>query len=127
MNAPTPDAGAQGAAPARTAPAADWMDGVRAGAVRPLVNQDVTVTDLDDEMLLYDAADGATHALNFTAALVWELCDGAHTLDDIAAELASGFNLPAEQAHADAAALVEQFFSLGLLNTAAESADSSAG
>jgi PqqD family protein of HPr-rel-A system len=97
---------------------------VRAGTVCPRVRTDVTVTDLDDEMLVYDPANGSTHALNFTAALVWELCDGTHTLDAIAAELETGFKLPAAQASADASALVEQLHGLGLLQTTAEGAGS---
>jgi hypothetical protein len=42
-------------------------------------------------------AGGAIHALNPTARLIWNLCDGAHTLADIEAELRQAFDVPPER------------------------------
>jgi hypothetical protein len=41
--------------------------------------------------LLYDPVADAVHVLNRTAWAVWELCDGEHTSDDIAAHLRACF------------------------------------
>jgi len=101
-------------APEAEAPEA-WMREVRAGTVCPRAHPEVTQTDIDDEIILYNPADGATHALNLTAALVWELCDGAYTLDGIAAEVASDFNVPLTQALGDVEALIARLYALGLV------------
>jgi len=92
-----------------------WMREVRAGTVCPRARPAVTQTDIDDEIILYNPADGATHALNLTAALVWELCDGAYTLDGIAAEVASDFNVALDQALGDVEPLVARLYALGLV------------
>jgi hypothetical protein len=41
------------------------------------------------------APGGAVHALNPTARLIWDLCDGNHTLADIEAALRDAFEVPA--------------------------------
>ncbi len=92
-----------------------WMREVRAGTVCPRARPEVTQTDIDDEIILYNPADGATHALNLTAALVWELCDGAYALDGIAAEVASDFNIALDQASGDVEPLIARFYTLGLV------------
>jgi len=57
------------------------------------------------ETLLYHAAGhsegeanqgGAIHALNPTARLIWDLCDGLHTVAEIEAALRAAFEVPAE-------------------------------
>src|SRR5579871_547000 len=116
MNTPMPPE-----TPASDAGAGDvqqWLALVRAGTVRPARRADVTETDLDDELILYDPRSGATHALNLSAALVWELCDGSATLEEVAGELAAGFSIPIDRALADTAASVAQFYELGLFDTA---------
>ncbi len=103
---------------------AAWMRAVRAGTILPRARPEVTQTDIDDEIILYNPADGATHALNLAAALVWELCDGTSTLDGIAAEVASDFNIALAQASGDVEALVARLYALGLVegvNTATAS------
>ncbi len=116
MNLSHDDHDDHSAATASEAPEAGaWMREVRAGTVCPRAHPEVTQTDIDDEIILYNPADGATHALNLTAALVWELCDGAYTLDGIAAEVASDFNVPLTQALGDVEALIARLYALGLV------------
>ena len=40
----------------------------------------LVVRELADETLVYDVEGHRAHCLNRTAALVWELCDGEHTV-----------------------------------------------
>jgi PqqD family protein of HPr-rel-A system len=49
----------------------------------PVRKDGVTARKLGDECLLYDPASGALHVLNASGHMVWEMCDGAHTLQDI--------------------------------------------
>ena len=48
------------------------------------------------ETLLYDAQAEAIHLLNPTALLIWNLCDGSHSLQDMKEELMAAFSLAAE-------------------------------
>jgi len=49
----------------------------------PVRKADVEMRKLGEEYLLHDPGTGALHVLNASARMVWEMCDGAHTLDDI--------------------------------------------
>ena len=46
---------------------------------------------LDDELLLYNPAQTRVIALNDTAALVWQLCDGARSPAEIAALIVEAY------------------------------------
>jgi hypothetical protein len=47
------------------------------------------VQELADELVVYDVERNEVHCLNGTAARVWVLCDGNHTVSDIAHQLGS--------------------------------------
>jgi hypothetical protein len=47
--------------------------------------EDLVTTELDDELLVYDLRAHRAHALNPTAARVWQRCDGRHTIAELAA------------------------------------------
>jgi pyrroloquinoline quinone biosynthesis protein D len=51
----------------------------------------VAVEVLGDELCVYDRASKRVHALNPTAARVWQLCDGTRSPTDIAQLLSSEF------------------------------------
>lgn len=63
----------------------------------PLRRSDVSVEEIGDETLLYDAHAGTVHVLNSTARLVWDLCDGEHTVSEIAEAIEAHFSVPAER------------------------------
>jgi PqqD family protein of HPr-rel-A system len=56
-------------------------------ASRPRVREDIVFRPAGQEYVAYDPVSGQLHALNLTAALVWEMCDGAHSLDDMVREV----------------------------------------
>jgi hypothetical protein len=61
----------------------------------------------DRETFLYDRQADVVHVLNPTALAVWELCDGAHSPDEIAAHLAANFaGVPAGEAGGDVRAVL---------------------
>lgn len=63
-----------------------------------------------------DMAGGAIHALNPTAAFIWDLCDGAHSLLEIESALRHAFSVPAERDLAvDVRAAIAEFQTKGLL------------
>ena len=63
---------------------------------RPLQRDDIICRDMGTETLLYDAEAEAIHVLNPTALLIWNLCDGDHSLQDMQEELRAAFSLMAE-------------------------------
>jgi hypothetical protein len=47
---------------------------------------------VDDEVMLHDKKQRKVYALNPVAALVWSLCDGTHTVEQIVASVKSQFS-----------------------------------
>ena len=70
---------------------------------------------LDDRTVVVDPVSGEYHALNETALLIWEHCDGEHSLDDLADVLVRRFALDPDEARADVRDLVERLEMAGLL------------
>lgn len=46
--------------------------------------KDLVVRELPDEIIVYDRTTYEAHCLNDTAATVWRLCDGTHSMKEIA-------------------------------------------
>jgi uncharacterized protein YaiI (UPF0178 family) len=68
----------------------------------------------DDIVIIKD--DGlSTHILNKTAALIWELCDGKHSSDEIAANLCERYDVSLEEARTDTGEIIEGLTKAGLL------------
>ncbi len=63
---------------------------------------------MDDEVLVYDPAVDRTHRLNVSATRIWELCDGARSLEDIARALTEQFEVEFEIALQDARIVLKQ-------------------
>ncbi len=64
--------------------------------------------DMDEEVLVYDPVVDRTHRLNLTATLIWGLCDGTRSLEDIARVLTEQFEVEFETALQDARSVLEQ-------------------
>lgn len=87
----------------------------RISARRPTARPEVAVTPLDDGLVLCDARDGRVYVLNQTGRLIWELCDGYHTVDAIVEEIAEGYGLDDRGVRADVDDLLEQLQRAGLV------------
>ena len=70
---------------------------------------------LGQELFLFDVSNGAVHALNSGAAMVWLLCDGTRELGDIAKEVVCTCDLTQQEVLAQVQETVGQFRALGLL------------
>jgi hypothetical protein len=69
------------------------------------------------ESLLYSAEGKVIHVLNPTAKLVWELCDGMHTIEDMERELR--MNLSTSKEHnvvEDIKRTLDLFVSKGIID-----------
>ncbi len=59
--------------------------------MKPIRKPEITVKDIGGETLLYSTKAEVIHVLNATAKLIWELCDGEHTVEDIERVIRSSF------------------------------------
>ena len=59
---------------------------------KPIQRKGITHRQLDQtETMLYDQETEAIHILNPTAGLVWDLCNGEHTAEDMVAAVKAEF------------------------------------
>jgi hypothetical protein len=86
--------------------------------MRPERLPNVVFRDLVDGEVIVLAADGeTTTVLNPIGAVIWSLCDGNHSLDEIAALIGERFpDLPLEQIASDVKLLVEQLLNAALIS-----------
>lgn len=63
------------------------------GADRPAQADGLEVNEVADGLVVYQAVPERVHYLNNTAAIVFELCDGTRTVDDISVALLGAFGL----------------------------------
>ena len=52
------------------------------------------IENIGNEAVLYNSNQKAIHVLNTTAQVIWELCDGNHTSEDIEREIRERFAVP---------------------------------
>jgi hypothetical protein len=91
--------------------AADSID----GAFAPARGAHVHTVVLDGEGVLLDEQENRLHLLNVTAALLWQLYDGATTLDELATDLSDELGGDRVAILADLVAITRRLGSEGLL------------
>lgn len=62
----------------------------------PKRRDDILTQESGDEIMLYDPTADELHILNPTAQLIWELCDGTHSVEQITAEVRGKFTVAAD-------------------------------
>lgn len=70
--------------------------------------------EVDDGLVVYQAATGRVHYLNPTASVVFELCTGDHTETEIAALVGAAWDLP-EPPHEEVQRCIEQLRAEGVI------------
>lgn len=55
--------------------------------------KDIVLKKLGKETLLYDPTTDKVHTLNRTASLIWNLCDGKHSLGEIKKAICENFSI----------------------------------
>ena len=87
-------------------------------AARPRQRPGFSAFTVADELLLLAPEGGEAHALNASGALLWQLCDGRHTLLDMLRELRSRFDGDDVAMLADLTEALFRFHRLGLIELA---------
>jgi hypothetical protein len=85
---------------------------------RPRRSEGYRVEALDDEILLYHPGQTRVIALNPTAALLWNLCDGSRTTGEIVAALREAYPEAAAEIPGDVEELIATFKEHGAIEFA---------
>ncbi|GAB4272624.1 MAG: hypothetical protein Kow0080_19290 [Candidatus Promineifilaceae bacterium] len=83
---------------------------------RPKPVSGFTIEELDGELLLFHPLSQKILRTNKTGALVWQLCDGTRTVNELAALLAAAFPDGGDGLRADVAEIVQAFVAHGALS-----------
>jgi len=82
---------------------------------KPRQQQGFRLEALDAELLLYDPEQTKTIYLNPTASLIWQMCDGTHTVDEIVGLLQESYPDAADGIAQDVDAALLQFVEHGAI------------
>lgn len=84
---------------------------------QPRQSAEIVQQQIGKETLLLDGQGKTVHVLNATALVIWEGCDGNHTIPQIEARLRERFELPNQHTLSqDVADTLKQFRAKGLVN-----------
>jgi hypothetical protein len=62
--------------------------------MKPVRKPGIAAKNIGGETLLYSAEEEAIHVLNPTAELIWELCDGEHTVASMEQAIRASYSVP---------------------------------
>lgn len=82
---------------------------------RPLRKGQAWIRRGTDDVAVYNPDDGRLHVLNPSALAIWELCDGATAISEIAEAVAEATGIPLPRAKADVECAISQFQAVGLV------------
>ena len=85
---------------------------------RPKRRVDVVNRTVDGDRVVLDRTTGRLHRLNASASLVWALCDGTRTSDEIAEGVEEAFAETPPTFGEEIREILRQFMDLGLLDPA---------
>jgi PqqD family protein of HPr-rel-A system len=81
----------------------------------PRPSSDVTLERTGREAILYDRANRQVHAVNESAALLFELCDGESSEETVTQKFAAAYGLPVETVEEDVREILGTFRRLGVV------------
>jgi hypothetical protein len=79
------------------------------GSKKPLRRPDYRLEAIDNELLLFHPAQSQILYCNETASMIWQLCDGQRTPQEITALLATAFPEAADRVADDVETTLKQF------------------
>jgi hypothetical protein len=82
---------------------------------KPKQKTDYRLETLDDEILLYHPSETKIMYLNPTASIIWGLCDGERTWEEIIILLKDAYPESADDIAADVETTLEQFIEQGCI------------
>jgi PqqD family protein of HPr-rel-A system len=86
---------------------------------RPRKAADVLELDMGDGLILYNHDSSLVHHLNPSAGILWHLCDGDATVEQLGSEVAEEYGLDPATVQKEIAGWVAELDALGLIQDAA--------
>lgn len=83
--------------------------------MKPKQKSDLINQNVEGESLILNNQGAEVHQLNPVASLIWENCDGLHTIQNITDILLQEYDALPEQALSDVTGVISQFKEKGLL------------
>jgi hypothetical protein len=97
-------------------PASDALN-VPAGYV-PVRSSEVLELDMGDGLIIYNHEGDLVHHLNGSAGIVWQLCDGDASIEELSRDIAEEYGLETATVLAQVSEVVAEFDALGLTTDA---------
>jgi pyrroloquinoline quinone biosynthesis protein D len=85
----------------------------------PTSRSDLATRVVDGEVVILDRANGTVHRLNATAAAIWKLCDGEHSVAAIAEHIDAAYDQAPDDVRGEVSRTIVDFERLGLLEPSA--------
>jgi hypothetical protein len=85
---------------------------------KPIRKPDYRLELVDDETMLYNPADTKIISFNQTAALIWHLCDGQISMEEMISALQEAYPDSRDEIAEDVRATLEQFEKIGCIDPA---------
>lgn len=82
---------------------------------KPVRNQNTISRKIESETLILNLLTKQYHILNETAGKIWELSDGNHTIDEIAAEICKEYESTVDVVKEDVLKTVEGLTKVGVI------------
>lgn len=82
----------------------------------PRANRQVIGRNVEDEAVLVLPRAGQVKVLNEVGALIWQLCDGEHSIAQIVAAVCQEYDIEPEQAEADTLRFLEALAQREMIN-----------
>jgi PqqD family protein of HPr-rel-A system len=92
-------------------------------APKPKARADLTFVQVEDEAILYDPESVQLHHLSPSAALVFQLCDGSGTIEELARDIAEELGLPQDDILQQVRQVVGHFDHSGILEGSTRKAE----
>lgn len=86
--------------------------------MKPKQQDGVLAQEAHGKTVLLRVSDGGYYALDDVGAVIWELCDGSRTVDDLVTAVCAEFDGPPDVVRADVLAFVEDLTREELLSAA---------
>jgi PqqD family protein of HPr-rel-A system len=86
------------------------------GGYVPRKCADVLDLDMGDGLVLFNRGSSLVHHLNPSAALVWHLCDGEGSVEQLSQDIAAEYGLDPREVQGHVGQLVGEFEALGLVD-----------
>jgi hypothetical protein len=76
---------------------------------KPRQRPDYRLEKIDDELLLYHPSQTVIMYCNPSASLIWQLCDGERTIEEIISLLSAAYEQPVEAMTSEVTTTLQQF------------------